>query len=442
MYRFSQLSAALMLLMVLAGCGGAGQRLPEAGAGSGPAIPAPAQLHLVSAEGDSPFRYGGEYDGALPNARVFPHGDGLTFWPATNVKTGNLEPAYALYLIDLPDYAHEPVVQLETQSQAFDGWIGFANFAENHWEWQPLGDVTMTHYINAFDPAQHVKDNQILVALVALTSLTVDWLVAGDTTKPEITTAHPKIMVTGTEVQFRAEFRYSGADTYHWKFGGGISPSASDSALPSGVAQAPGTYTATLEVANALGADSFSFSYEVVTQQTIPPMQLQALPDQTSVAVGEPVKLTIRCGRFPQQEQMHSCQVCLQVSEHASYVAHSFNLGAPGGTAYNIDGIWSLFPEPPTDWIPTPDAWFGPVAADAAGMVWLMFGSAAIDAGETKTGGNIYSLQVAFDAPGVYDINFAPNGGFKRTWFSDLAGGDYCWYDIGNDAAPVITVTQ
>ena len=438
----------LFTLMLLAGCGaGSGSNVPETPGASddtaGLSLPAPEDLRQLSAAADSPFSNACDFDMDLPYSRVSPQDEALHFIPEKDFETGQISPAYAMYRLRVPDYPHETVLQIETANHLADhAWVGFANFERNRWDWQAFQDEQLPNYQNAYDPEIHVRDNEIVIAVVATSIISLQWLVAGDTTQPYITNVQPKLITTGEQVQLTAEFLYSPATTYQWDLGDGLLPGYSNSAAPVATAQGPGTYSGSLNVTNALGTDSFDFSYEIALASDVSPLHLEAIPSQTEASVGEPVLVTIRCGNFSQQEKMSNCKINLLVSEYASYVPDSFNVGSPGGERYDIDGLWSLAPEPPSDWVACPDEWFKMLPAGTPGLARLEVAASPIEGSNTTIGGDIFNIQLAFDQPGVYELGFMPNDSLLLTVYYDEDNHAYSWYDISNDAAPSITVTQ
>jgi hypothetical protein len=436
--------AMCAVTILLWGCGSAIQHSDRAGTTNDSLfnLSAPAELRQSAAEAASPFCQAAGFAVDLPNSQINPEAEALHFYPTIDTGTGIISPAFAMYRLSEPDYPHQPVV-ITNSGVDLDGiaWIGFANFERNRWDWQPFQAVSASHYLNIYDPASHVQDGGLLVAIVATSGTSVNWLVAGDTVPPEVVNIQPKLIMTGAQVQFAAEFAYGAANSYHWAFNGGLQPTSSDAAAPVVTALAPGSYSGTLAVENPLGTDSFQFEFEVAPASAIPPLSLRAVANPVAAHVGEGVIVTICCGNFAQQEPMRDCRIYLLLPKQAVYVADSYNVGAPGGGRYATDGLWSLAPVPPTSWLEFPDAWIKAQPTDTPGMKRLELVASPIGNGATTTGGDVCNLQFTFSTPGTYTIEFMPQSSAYPSTYRDDEGRSYAWYSIDNSALPSISIT-
>lgn len=438
--------AALLTLALLIGCGGnPAQTSPQdsedlAGTSTGFSIPAPSEIHIASDASSSPWKYGDEYEKDLPSQRVSTTSGetSLKFQPLAESDFTSC--AYAVYRLHLPECDDWPGILIESTGES-GVWLAFANFKKDSWDWEILGTTTKQH---PYDPSQSVLNDELLIAIVATSPTTVEWLVAGYATKPFVKEVTPLLMRTGSQMQFSATMmRYSQSETFFWNFGGGVQPNVSEAEDPEITALAPGNYTGTLTTENVLGEEVYEFTYRIIDSNSVPPLHLQAIPDKTAVLVNEPIVITIKCGDFPQDKQMRDGWITLLTSDHASYVPGSFNVGSPGGAQYELDGLWAIQQYPPYGWLPVVDAWLEFEVLEATGKAKLTLAATPVLSSNTTLGGDFLNFAISYSEPGIYELDFLLTEGLlRRTVYKDESNIQYDWDDISNDFAPVITVTE
>jgi PKD repeat protein len=99
---------------------------------------------------------------------------------------------------------------------------------------------------------------------------TFDLIVGPSTAPPDVTDVNPKTGASGTQLIFRGTYQGNPPTEYLWDFGGGATPNTSTDVEPFVTLGAPGTYSASLEVSNANGTDTFDFTLEVVDDSNVP----------------------------------------------------------------------------------------------------------------------------------------------------------------------------
>jgi outer membrane protein assembly factor BamB len=146
-------SASVLLLSLLAGCGGSGGREPGAGAGAQPAPTAPRAPALPNPQALANPRHAAAavlyLSGAAYDTDVAQHvsaaGDTAQFAPQTD-GTGPLPQAmaYALYRFSVSGKTGPQTLSLGwkgTPPGAAQSWIGLGNWGKNRWDWLPLPDT-------------------------------------------------------------------------------------------------------------------------------------------------------------------------------------------------------------------------------------------------------------------------------------------------------------
>jgi len=160
---------------------------------------------------------------------------------------------------------------------------------------------------------------------------------------------------------------------------------------------------------------------------------LYAIPQQTSAAVGEAVRIVVATGVTARPFQyMNSVRVTFSAGE-PSYVPGSYNVGAIGGALEYADGIWAVV-QPEGFLLPT-DYMLGFNNYDDASGSWAMdfnvtpISGRQIDSRE----GELFNFEVTFAHAGTVVLGFEEFNQVKRTYFSDGSSTEYYWSDISND---------
>jgi hypothetical protein len=167
---------------------------------------------------------------------------------------------------------------------------------------------------------------------------------------------------------------------------------------------------------------------------------LYAIPQQTSAAVGEAVRIVVATGVTAHPFQyMNSVRVTFSAGE-PSFVSGSYNVGALGGSADHPDGIWaSVNPE---DFLLPNDYMLSFNNYDAAGGRWAMDFNVTPILGTAVEGteGELFNFEVTFAQPGTARLGFEQFRDVDRTYYSYSesrfgSGYEHYWSDLSNDHA-------
>lgn len=348
-----------------------------------------------------------------------------------------------MYRLNVPQYAHESVIQFHWWHQLYDSWIGLPNYNRNAWEWVCARDPRPGSDLNSvrYDPDSHISDGQLVLVVVAMYDSELEWLIAGDTTPPLISTTQPKLIMTGDTVQLSAIPEHSLATAFEWDFGAGLSPQYSGESQPVVTGGAPGSYEAMLTTQNQAGSNTYEFTYTVTEQSEYPPQHLLAIPSKTELNVDEEVTVTLVSGDFPDEEPLWSCVIYLLVPDCADYVSGSYNVGAPGGAATDCDGIWASMSPTPTGFIPPIDEFIRPEDSGIPGLVKLELDVVPLGGCSGTIGGELFNIKLRFSEPGTFDLGIKQGDGYKPTYYMAPSAYMYNWYDVSNNAAPSIVVS-
>ncbi|MCB1188653.1 hypothetical protein KDL29_15940 [bacterium] len=107
-----------------------------------PALPAPLLLPAGSPRQSSAAgtlaQDGAAYDSSLSSSLVGVDGTDLQYSPNYDPGNGGLEPAWAVFNLDLTGSSPDPELRLiwTTAPAAGSAWLGIANFGTNRWDWQ------------------------------------------------------------------------------------------------------------------------------------------------------------------------------------------------------------------------------------------------------------------------------------------------------------------
>ena len=125
---------------------------------------------------------------------------------------------------------------------------------------------------------------------------------------------------------------------------------------------------------------------------------------------------------------------------NGTYMANSFNYGAPGGARTDTDGYWALMgPPTPTLYLDFGDGLVPGAAIDiGSGLHRYSFaiipqGVFAAPAALPGGGAVLFNFQVSFSAAGTYHLGLQLNDGiFDQTYYSDGASDNYHWAMLDN----------
>lgn len=167
------------------------------------------------------------------------------------------------------------------------------------------------------------------------------------------------------------------------------------------------------------------------------PNALYAVPQDTTAAVDEAVVIVVRTGPLPNPFQFLN-GVRVTVDSGAEFEPGSFNVGAPGGAAYEADGLWSAMD--PVQFIEPPSS-VNPVPANLGdGRIAFDFGLApVVGSNLDSANGELFNFALRFTAPGTYTLGFQADDGVARTYYGWEDGGvsTTVWGDIGNNQVGV-----
>jgi hypothetical protein len=156
---------------------------------------------------------------------------------------------------------------------------------------------------------------------------------------------------------------------------------------------------------------------------------IYAYPLQATVAVGDPVTIVVATGR-PAHPLQFLSSVAVSVENAGTYVAHSFNIGAPGGTRTQTDGIWAAMGVPDDDYLDLGDGLVPGHGADM-GNGRHVYTFAVVTMGPYTAAdaeGVLFNFQLSFSQPGTYHIGLrSTDGTFDMLYYSDAGGTNYFW---------------
>lgn len=213
-----------------------------------------------------------------------------------------------------------------------------------------------------------------------------------------------------------------------------------------------GTFSFTVDDGNggtATATASVTHAGVVLLDDTI-----YAIPLQSSVAVGAPVRIVLATGDPAQPFQyQNSVGLFFPSASGATYVDDSFDTGIPDGdddADSPIDGIWAIM-NPADGFLLGPDSFNrgNTYVDDNLGSITRFDITVTPNGGSDINGaGALASIEVTFSTPGTYTPNFvrtsAPDG-IDRTYYQDGSQTmNHYWSDDNNadsNAPHTITVT-
>ncbi|MBN2081912.1 hypothetical protein JW859_06845 [bacterium] len=158
---------------------------------------------------------------------------------------------------------------------------------------------------------------------------------------------------------------------------------------------------------------------------------LYAIPEQTEVSVGDPVRIVVATGVPANAFHFMNCVRVTFSGGDPEFVETSLNVGAPGGSPKEADGIWATSG---AEGFLVPDDFMMAVQQDSSNRSVIDFNVTPI-VSRTLDGleGELFNFQVRFNAAGTVRLGFSRFDAVKRSYYSDADGCEYSWGNIGND---------
>ncbi len=423
---------ALGLLMVAASACST-QSVTQPSAGSAPLLSPPSALRQGSDELKSAcYLAGCQYQRGWPHRQAFTS-DADDRLSLTGEPEGGY--AYACYLLGVPACQFDEAVHV-----AIDGgipvgevWLGIGDAGCDCWCWRLL-DGSATAQL---EPSRQVVGGACSVVLMytGTATLKVDSIWLGAATPPFIEDVLPRVGTGGSTHRFSIQTASGGKPlSCAWEFGEAAEPSASCQCEPLVRLQEPGQYDCSVTVANCAGSCTEHFTLGVEESSQYLPGTLYAIPAQTSAETGGTVTVRVVTGQLPADAPLRTVYtVGLTVGSGCDYVAGSFNAGAPGGAAADVDGVWSTLSSAPQGFMEINEDYVGPLPTDVPGQQLLIFNVVPINGGVTTAAGDLFNFRLRFSAPGDYQLGFRDYYLYERTYYADDELRIRRWDDISND---------
>ena len=276
-YIFAWLVATAILVANLVGCSGQqsatleessepppGTETTAPGIPSITGLPAPAKLPAAADIFCDGFAYARQHQITMPrwNYRyIGPHQMGLN--PQGGMADHDM--AMLIFAADLAAFDHAGLLNLHwyLDHDCNDAWVGFANYADNRWDWSPVADSTPV----SFSEAIHAPHGMIWFAVVV--TGTEEWILDhvwfGDTALPVINSVTPTNGREGDVVTLETTMRPGSGpvDTWEWSVGALAEETSYSVATPEITLQAPGNYTCQVSAENAAGRSRLYFTVVV-----------------------------------------------------------------------------------------------------------------------------------------------------------------------------------
>lgn len=136
-------------------------------------LPPPSALHATSYTPQDLLHRGSEYGALLPQQRVTRAGDLGWFtpdWQAPDCLYAGL--AFATYQFQLDGFDLSPSLHFTWEQTGLpaDGWVAYADFTRDRWDWFPLPESSWIQ----FDPAIHISPSGRMYVFVLFTG-TAEW---------------------------------------------------------------------------------------------------------------------------------------------------------------------------------------------------------------------------------------------------------------------------
>lgn len=158
------------------------------------------------------------------------------------------------------------------------------------------------------------------------------------------------------------------------------------------------------------------------------PDTLYAYPLQLTAAVGAPVTVVVATGQPAHALQFVSC-VSVTIDAEGQYAGNSFNIGAPGGSRVDSDGIWAAMGVPDGQFLDLGDTMLpgtGTAIGDRHAYDFAVVSMGPFPAADAP--GVLFNFQLSFNQPGTYRIGLREKSSdFDMTYYSDANGANYYW---------------
>ncbi len=229
-------------------------------------LPAPSSLlerlsAFTPAEG---LRAGSDYDQALPSNLVSISGDSALFEPNYQNGSGFSDTAYAIYLFNLPGYdgsAGSLGLSWADAPAAGQLFIGFADFANDQWDWQGMGNPDLLELSSLNNWIEPGTDSLLLaVAITGMDTSQLDSLQMAENWGPTaVLTADQQSGPAPLTVNFDASASDDGGDPadsivlYEWDFESDGTVDQSGSSPLASHSYAGGAYTAVVRISDEQG---------------------------------------------------------------------------------------------------------------------------------------------------------------------------------------------
>jgi PKD repeat protein len=384
---------------------------------------------------------------------------GWTFSPATLPITlsgaditGQDFTAYSTPIADLtgsPLIGNAPLTANFDASASNDpdnGGAAGAGIAKYEWDWNNDGvydfdsgtDATVTHnYTNqgTYICCVRVTDNESETAIdtVSLTVNSGSGYTASGYVKTELDTG-----LAGVTLSFSGGLASVTTDSNGFWYRGGIT-NGTYTVTPS---MTPYTFTP-LNRSFTISGDNVAVD-DFIASYGLDPDTLYAIPQQTTAAVGEPVRILVATGQ-PANALVFLSSVGFTVETAGAYVANSFNIGEPGGARLDTDGYWALMVPPIDDdnYMDTGDSHIPGQATDIGGGLhrynFAVISMSLSDPPASIGGGAVlFNFELSFSTPGTYHLGFQANDGAVDETCYDGMDGTHHWAKL--DSSYTITV--
>ena len=188
-------------------------------------------------------------------------------------------------------------------------------------------------------------------------------------------------------------------------------------------------------------SDSVEF-YVPIPGIPLAPDTIYAIPLSGASSVGANVGIVVVTG-VPANPFQFMNGVGLTVNDDADYVSGTFNAGAVGGAAGDIDGIWSAI-NPAGGILLAPDSFI--VATDIGGgrERWDFNLTPIGGSDQTTASGELFNFEFTFSAAGTKTLGFqAITGIVSRTYYTDSNAVPYnYWGTLHADETGALNVTD
>jgi len=158
---------------------------------------------------------------------------------------------------------------------------------------------------------------------------------------------------------------------------------------------------------------------------------LYAIPEQTETGVGEPVRIVVATGMPANDFHFMNCVRVTFSGGDPEFVAGSFNVGAPGGSPKEADGMWATSN---AETFLLPDDFMMAAQQDQSGLAAMDFNVTPINS-QTIYGaeGALFNFLVRFNTTGTVRLGFSRLDTVKRSYYSDGDGREFYWSNLGNN---------